>query len=222
MAVDNAKKFIKSNIVTLEKAEFMKIVHAVENESTFYTLKKGQGEIKNMYRSYLVDGFKMGLLTGLRREEIVILRWSDIYISVKGILFFMVSNIKVEKAMSNVTDEKYYKYIPINKDLFEFLNEKGYKSKKTTSDYILFPDRKVKRITIMNDLSKGFSSYRDMAKIKKEVSFGDLRKTYLSWVNAVVHKETGILSSHSTHEVIKTFYLEPKILSTIEEDALKI
>jgi site-specific recombinase XerD len=221
-AVYNAKKVVKSNIATLEKAEFMEIVKAVKNESAFHTLKNGQGEIKNMYRSYLVDGFKIALLTGLRREEIVVLRWSDIFISVKGIMFFMVSNIKVEKAMSNVTDEKYYKYIPINNDLIEFLREKGYENKKTTSDYILFPDRKVKNITIMNDLSKGFTHYRNMAKIKKEVSFGDLRKTYLSWVNAVMHKETGILSSHSTHEVLQTFYLDPKILSTIEEAALKI
>ena len=221
-AVYNSKKVVKRNINTLEKDEFIKILHAVENESAFHTLKKGKGEVKNMYRPYLVDGFKLGLLTGLRREEIVVLKWSDIYISVKGIMFFMVSNIKVEKAMNNVSHEKYWKYVPINQDLFGFLKDVGYDDKKSTSEYILFPEREVKTLTIMNDLSKGFTHYKNKAKIKKEVSFADLRKTYLSWVNAVVHKETGILSSHSTHEVLKTFYLDPKILSTIEEAALKI
>ena len=61
-----------------------------------------------------------------------------------------------------------------------------------------------------------------MEGIDKDISFNNLRKTYLSWVNAVMNKDTGILSSHSTHEILERHYIDPKILSIIEEGALKI
>lgn len=72
------------------------------------------------------------------------------------------------------------------------LNELGYDDKKQTDDFILFSERKVLTKTIMNDLSKGFTHYKKMANINKKVSFKNLRKTYLSWVNAIMNKDTGI------------------------------
>jgi len=41
-----------------------------------------------MYRSYLKNGFKLFLLTGGRREEIVDLKWNDIYEDENGTNFF--------------------------------------------------------------------------------------------------------------------------------------
>jgi hypothetical protein len=34
--------------------------------------------------------------------------------------------------------------------------------------------------------------------------------------------ETGLLTSHSTNKVIEKYYLDPKILTTIETGAMKI
>ena len=56
--------------------------------------------------------------------------------------------------------------------------ELGYDEKKNTSDYILFPERKVKSITILNDLSKSFTHYKNCAGIEKDISLKSLRKTY--------------------------------------------
>lgn len=43
---------------------------------------------------YLKEGFKLFLLTGGRREEIVDLKWVDIYQSENGTYFFMISKKK--------------------------------------------------------------------------------------------------------------------------------
>jgi hypothetical protein len=37
-----------------------------------------------------------------------------------------------------------------------------------------------------------------------------------------MHKDTGILSSHSTKEVLERHYLDPIILTTIEKGVLEI
>ncbi|MDI6034028.1 hypothetical protein QLS91_13180 [Flavobacterium sp. LB2P84] len=75
---------------------------------------------------------------------------------------------------------------------------------------------------MMNDISKGFTHYKNMGNITKKVSFKNLRKTYLSWVNAVMNKDKGILSSHSTHKILERYYIDPAILTVIKEGALKV
>jgi integrase len=212
------KQVLKSNIETVNKDEFLDILDAVETFDPLITLG-GKGERKNMYKPYLKDGFRLFLLTGGRREEVVDLRWSDIFISPSGVKFFRVRNIKVE-LITNKTH--IYKHIPINDDLYNLLLEMGYNEKMSTDNYILFPDREIKSITIMDSLSKAFTHYRKGAGIEKDISLKNLRKTYLTWVNQVMNKDTKILSSHSTDGVLKEYYLDPTVLTAIEKGALEI
>lgn len=93
------------------------------------------------------DGFKIFLLTGGRRKNVVELRWSDIFISIEGIIFFKIGNKKVNRVRKT---KEYNKYILINDGLFELMLQLGYETKKNTSDYILFPKRTVKGKTIMD------------------------------------------------------------------------
>ena len=132
----------------------------------------------------------------------------------------MINNKKVERN-NNISGE-FYKYIPINSDLFDLLMELGYNEKKTSNDFILCPDRYESTLTIMNTLSKSFTFYKNKAGIQKNVSLKNLRKTYLSWVNQVMGSETRILSSHSTDKVLKEHYLDPTILSAIQKGTLNI
>ncbi len=81
--------------------------------------------------------------------------------------------------------------------MFELLIKLGYNEKKTTSDFILYPERKVKSITIMNDLSKAFTHYKKEAGITKSISLKNLRKTYITWLRLDMGKDTGLLTSHS-------------------------
>jgi integrase len=208
----------KSIIETITKWEFQAILDAVDTYNP--KVKSGNnGERKNMYFPWLKDGFKLFLLTGGRREEIINLKWSDIFVSENGVKFFMFKNLKVERINKSSNTPK--KYVPINSDLEELLVQMGMDS-RNPNDYILFPERECTDSIIIDRMSRSFTHYRKGAGIKKNITLKNLRKTYISWVNQAMGKETGILTSHSTNEVLEKFYLDPTILTTIEKGANEI
>lgn len=217
-AVYHSKSVQPSLIETITKDEFQRIIDAIDSSDSLLQLG-GKGEVKNMYRDYLKVGFKLALLTGVRREELVDLKWDDILFS-GDTSFFMIKNKKVDRNKNIKGD--FFKYIPINSDLVDLLNELGFEDKKTTSEFILCPNRIENVLTIMNTLSKSFSYYKDKAGIKKDISLKHLRKTYISWVNQVMGVETGKLTSHSTNKVLTEHYLDPTILSAIQKGMLGI
>lgn len=217
-SVYNSKSVLSTINETITKDEFERILGSIDNSDSLLKLG-GKGEVKNMYRDYLKLGFKLFLLTGGRREEVVDLRWSDIYYS-GDTYFFMIKNKKVERNQN--IDGTFNKYIPINSDLFDLLNEIGFEEKKTSKDFILCPDRNESVLTIMNTLSKSFTFYKNKSGVTKNISLKHLRKTYISWVNQVMGSDTRILTSHSTDGVLKEHYLDPTILDTIQKGMLNI
>ena len=213
------RKFVpQSDIMTINKDEFESIIQAVDNY-TPYCVLGGKGERKNLYRPYLKDGFKLFLLSGGRREEVVGLKWNNIFESDNKIKFFRIKNLKVTRIMKK---ETIYKYIPITDDLFDFLNELGYEEKRNSDEYILCPERFETPKTMMDVFSKSFTHYRIGAGVEKNITLSNLRKTYISWVKVEMGEKTGLISSHSTNGVLEKFYLDPKILTAIETTALKV
>ena len=213
------KSVTPSSIDIITEDEFNQVLAAVDTFNPFITLG-GKGEKKNLYKPYLKDGFKLFLLTGGRREEVVDLKWSDIYSTPQGVKLFIIDNLKVKRMKKNNKECK--KYIGINVDLEDFLIELGMNEKIGTDEYILFPNRDVKTKTIMTDLSRGFSHYKEGAGIKKDISLSNLRKTYLTWHHQVLGDDTGLVSSHSTTQVLEKYYLDPKVLTAVEISALKV
>jgi|GEM_PF-6703615 len=74
----------------------------------------------------------------------------------------------------------------------------------------------------MNNISKAFTHYRIKAGIDADVSLMDLRKTYLTWVNAVMNQDTKVLSSHGSNAVLTDHYLDRTVLTALEKGALEI
>ena len=208
-----------SNIDIITEDEFNQILGAVDTYNPYITLR-GKGEKKNMFKPFLKDGFKLFLLTGGRREEVVDLKWSDIYSTPQGIKLFILDNLKVNRIKKDSKERK--KYIGINADLEDFLIELGMNEKIGKDEYILSPNRDRITKTMMSDLSKGFTHYKNGAGIKKDISLSNLRKTYLTWHHQVLGDDTGLVSSHSTTHVLDKYYLDPKVLTAVEISALKV
>lgn len=206
-------------IDTITEEEFNKILDAID---TFDPIQKlgGKGESKNRYRPYLKDGFYLFLLTGGRREEVVDLKWSDIYSTPQGVKLFIIDNLKVNRIKKDAVERK--KYIGINADLEDFLIKLGMNKKIGMDEFILYPDRTCSTKTIMNDLSKGFTHFKEGVGIKKDISLSNLRKTYLTWHHQVLGEDTGLVSSHSTNQVLEKYYLDPKVLTAVEIAALNV
>ena len=213
-------QFVPSpTIETITKDEFLSILKSIDIHNPKIVLG-GKGETKNMFYPWLKDGFRLFLLTGGRREEIVNLKWSNIYVAENGVKFLMFDNLKVDRQKK--TDKTPKKYVPINADLEELLIEMGLNEKRNPNEYILFPNRDCTSKTIMDRLSKSFTHYKKGAGIEKDISFKNLRKTYITWVNQAMGNQTGILTSHSTNEVLEKFYLDPKVLTAIEKGVNEI
>ncbi|NRT15285.1 integrase [Flavobacterium sp. 28A] len=219
-AVYQPKAVIKKNVETLTEDEFSSILSAIDSAGSIKVLG-GKGERKNMFRPYLKDGFKLFLLTGGRREEVVDLRWSNIISTGNNVMFFDIENLKVNRIKKMGHSNKYNKRIPVNIDLFDLLVTLGYEDKKNSNDFILFPKRNVKTETIMNNMSKSFTFYAEAAGIKKDVSLNNLRKTYITWLNRAMGKDTGILTSHGGQQVLVDHYIDGTILTAVEEAALE-
>ena len=212
------KEVVHANIETITSKEFRDILDAVDNNDPIQVLSNAVK--KNMYEPYMKHAFRLFLLTGARREEVVDLRWSDILITSNEVMFFKIKNLKVNKIKKSFD---VYKYIPINADLLDLLVEMNYDVRKHSTDYILFPERKVKSKTIMDAVSKGFTHYKKGAGMEvKKISLKTLRKTYITWVHQAMQKDTAILTSHSTQEVLNNHYIDPTIISVIEKAALQI
>ena len=158
-------------------------------------------------------------MVGCRREEIVDLKWSDIFVAESGVKFFLLENLKVNRIKKGKKAKM--KHIPINADLEQLLVELGMDEKKNSNDFILFPERDCKTKTIMDRLSRSFTHYKNGAGITKDISQKNLRKTYITWVNQVMGNQTGIITSQS-NQVIDKYYLDPKVLTAIERGALEI
>jgi integrase len=213
------KGISKNNIDIISEEEFEKILDAIDNSNPIQKLG-GKGENKNMYKPFLKDGFKLFLLTGGRREEVVDLKWSDIYSTNHGIKLFIIDNLKVQRIKKDNKERK--KYIAINSDLEDFLIELGMNEKIGKNEFILYPNRDITTKTMMDNLSKGFSYYKKKASINKNISLNNLRKTYLTWHHQVLGDDTGLVSSHSTTQVLEKYYLDPKVLTAVEISALKV
>ena len=213
------KSSTTSIIDTITEEEFNRILTAVDIIDPIVKLG-GEGKIENRYKSFLKDGFKLFLLTGGRREEVVDLKWSDIYSTPQGIKLLIIDNLKVNRIKKDAKERK--KYIGINADLEDFLIELGMNEKIGTDEYILFPKRDRSTKTMMNDLSKGFTYFKNGAGINKKISLSNLRKTYLTWHHQVLGDDTGLVSSHSTTHVLDKYYLDPKVLTAVEISALKV
>lgn len=79
----------------------------------------------------------MFLHTGGGREELVRLRWSDIFETDENVKLLMVENLKVQRIKKR---QSVIKPVPITSELMNLLMEMGYKEKYTTNEYILHPD----------------------------------------------------------------------------------
>lgn len=216
--VYEAKEVVSPEVDAITKKEFDSILKAVDDFCPMLQLG-GKGQRKNMYRPFLKHAFRLFLLTGCRREEVVRFRWSDIYATDEKVKLLKVENLKVQRITKK---QNVHKTVPITVELMDLLIEMGYEEKHTTTEYILHPDRDLGLKSLMDLLSKSFTYYWKSTKVNKDHSLKTLRKTYLTWVEKSMGKDTKILSSHSTDGVLKKYYIDPKVLSVIEKGALEI
>ena len=115
-----------------------------------------------------------------------------------------------------------YRIITTPADLEKVLMDMGMEQKKQTNERIIDPTEKYSNNTMMEMITKAFSHFKKGAGIKSEITLKHLRKTYITWTNQVLGKDTGKITSHAGTKILNDHYLDPTILSAVEKAALDI
>jgi len=199
---------VKKDNEIITKAEFLKLLEFTKYENGWDN-KRG----RNVFRSWLVNGFQLALETGLRREELVTLKWNQIVAIDEDIEVFVTNNMKVDKIATGETTGKNIRYIPITRSLKALLLELGYNQKKGLDLFVLDRPADMKLINVMDTLSKGFSHYIKLISTSKNLEFNNLRKTYITMVTNALGDKSKLFTGHSNDEVLMTHYLGQTFLS---------
>lgn len=208
----------KKTIKTIDKEDFEAILKAVDTCNPI--LVQNNGKKINLYKTWMKDAFRLFLLAGGRREEIIHLRWSDIFTLKNGTKFFMIGNLKANRIQK--TDKEYIKYIPIGADLEKVLMDMGMEQKKQSNERIIDPTEEYSTNTMMEKITKAFTHYKKGAGVNGEITLKHLRKTYITWTNQVLGSDTGKITSHAGTKILNDHYIDPTILSAVEKAVLDV
>ena len=146
-----------------------------------------------MFRPYTRDGIELVAFTGMRIEESMILKYSDIVLGNNGKIHHLIgTDLKFERAHNwNNTKEPKKVLIPYTKELEALLIRLNYKENLGVDKYLIAGDLKIKRKTIADQLSDSFTFFRNKAGIENKFTLKCLRKSFLT----KLHVKTGFLAS---------------------------
>lgn len=207
------RKMINTNPEAITQKEYEALLKQVTPENGTKEYTAGIKTKRNVYRSWLADGIRLGLETGFRRENIISFKWSDVKED-EGIPYIQVENFKVNHIQKLKTkEEKKYIYTPVTENLLNLLNQLGYKEYKESDKYILAPEVNLTRKREMFDiLSRGFTHYYEQLNTDRKLTFKSLRKAYITSLGIYLTRRGDIknITGHSNDGVIERNYIDKK------------
>jgi len=200
------RKVQATNNEIIYQDEFESLLKVIKPENG---LKKfPSGTTKDLYRYWLKNAFKLALETGLRREEFMTLKFSNIIEKDELPRYIRVENFKVNRAKDIKAEKsKQYKLIPVTKGLREMFEDLNYSENRNTELYIIAPEAKVMRKTLMDKASKAFTHFWAITGIDKEIQLKNLRKTYLTALANHFGDSANLISDHANMAVLKKHYI---------------
>jgi integrase len=189
--IDVKLKYVNTNPISVQDNDFIKILNTISKEDSILVFKSGAR--KNMFKPYTRHGIELVAYTGMRIEETMILKYSDIVVNSQGKIEYLVgTDLKFDRAHNwNSTKEPKKVLIPITRELEDLLNRLDYKNYLGCDRYLIANDENIKRKTIADQLSDSFSFYKKKAGISSNITLKHLRKTFLT----KLHTQTGFVES---------------------------
>jgi hypothetical protein len=131
------------------------------------------------------------------------MKWSFIDVEERIIT---LPNYKVNRIQDIDKD----RLIPITLDLFELLNNMGYKRLKGSEEYVICPEHE-NRTTIREWISISFSHYWLLNKFNPEISFRHLRKTDVTLIYSQFGDKTKAVTDQNVDTILE-YYLNKKTI----------
>lgn len=159
----------------------------------------------NYYRPWLRNCFLLALLTGERLDGVVLLQWKHIENN-----YIKIPNWKVNRIKNT---EKYISYTPITQDLAELLISLNIKD--NPEGYLIAPEFE-NRTTLKKFVSKAFTHYKRVSGIKGDVSFKNLRKTYITRMWELLGEKASSIKHTNDKTALKHYLDQKAIVSTVK------
>lgn len=184
-------QYENANPISVNDNDFIKLLEAISDVDSVHIFKTG--ERKNMYRPYTRDAIELVAFTGMRIEESMILKYSDIVLDSDGRIEHLIgTDLKFDRAHNwNNSKEPKKVLIPCTKELEALLIRLNYKENLGVDKYLIAGDEKILRKTIADQLSDSFTFFRNKAGISSKITLKNMRKTFLT----KLHTKTGFVES---------------------------
>jgi len=172
----------------------------------FFTFEEFGQLIRRIKEPWLLQAIYIAAFTGMRRSEVVNLRWKDIDFA-NGLII-----VGSDERFQTKTGKR--RVLPINSLLTQILHTMHIKS---TSEYVITLNcKKVREIWV----SRRFKQYIKKMNVNKSMHFHTLRHTFASWLvqTGVPIYEVQTLMGHSSIKITQIYsHLVPKQLRTSVE-----
>jgi len=207
------RKQVNMNNETITEEEYKALLEIIQKPELGKS-KLSNGIMKNMYKPWMKDAVEMGLLTGRRNEEIVQMKWNNIYEDEKGnLLYIRVIDYKVSRQKGQEMDNPKYIYVPVTDELKDLLFRTEYEKYKGTDKFILAPEETMKRDTINKFMTHSFPHYYKQLGTGRNLSFKNLRKTYISRLSGFMGIDNArLITKHSGTQVMEEHYIDKKVI----------
>ncbi|GEM_PF-1599488 len=210
------------NPINVADNDFVKIINCVSEKNSIQTYKNGVK--KNRFRPYIKEAFELIAYSGMRIQEAISIKYSDIVLNESGeIDFVMGIDNKYEKA-HNYDKSKPQKIVPIpySPELEDLLSRLDYKRHLGEDRYLIGPDENISRESMAKQLSHSFGFYRNKAGITSPIGLKHLRKSFLTKIET----QTGLVESlgyQKTKSVIQNNYLvKPEIARAVKGKGFRL
>ncbi|HKR04783.1 MAG TPA: hypothetical protein VJY62_09105 [Bacteroidia bacterium] len=171
---------------------------------------------RNYERYFMPDVFSFGLYGGMRRENLLTAKFSDIKEENKIPITIKVPNLKVNRIL-NLTKQETIRHIdvPVTNELRELLYSLGYEKFKDSDNYIIAPEIESNRTRALSDLiTRAFSHYYSKLNTGRILTFKNLRKTYATSMALQYGDDIArIIIGHSLGTVLDKHYRNREVIA---------
>jgi hypothetical protein len=188
--------------------EFDQVITAIKKGT-----KDDKREGRTLYFDWLVDAMHFSALTGRRREEFMLAKFSDIYLINGELLGGYIKMIDSKYSKQNkykIGFKAKYTKAPIYPELHDFLLEMGYEQYKGTDRFIVAGDETKQRNTLANNLTNAFAFYRNQLDMDKRIQLKGLRKHYITRMRNEYGDNANFFTGHASSRVDKIHYYDDR------------
>jgi hypothetical protein len=168
------------------------------------------GVKKQIYSPYLKEFIKLAAFTGLRRDGLLKMKFSDITTDESGRPWFIrTEDYKFNRRHRLTLDgDKKIFILPVPLELENLLYELGFKENSNTDKVVIGDIPNESDNVIKDKVSKGFSHYWSQYSQGEKLSFKSLRKSYITEIH-IKYGSIGTLVTHgATGDVVNKHYMD--------------